>query len=204
MSNDKWDWVAAWQDNLEELAHPEETFLVPPDFYGSEELRAMGIKCGKNCLLHKTTTIVNPKNLVLGDNVRIDGYSVISCGSEAGGIKIGSFVHVASHVVLMGGAGISVGDYASIASGAKVYSISDDVSGRGMVGPCVPLEDRHLHKGHVVLEAYSVLCVNSVVMPRGSLGEGAVLLPFTVLNEKVPSNIIKDKNTLKDRLRHYK
>jgi galactoside O-acetyltransferase len=204
MSNDKWDWVAAYEQNLEELAHPENPFIVPPDFYGSEEIRKLGIKCGDRCLLHKTTTIVNPNKLVMGNNVRIDGYSVISCGGDEGGIFIGSHVHIASHVVLMGGAGISVGDYASIASGAKVYSISDDVSGRGMVGPCVPLEDRHLHKGHVVLEAYSVLCVNSVVMPRGSLGEGAVLLPFTVLNSYLIANGMQGPQLYKSRQKDYK
>src|SRR6266853_1376065 len=107
MSN-KWDWVQVWYDNLEELKVVDKPFIVPMDYYDSNEIRALGIKIGSN-------------------------------------------VHIAGYVSLFGGAGITVGNYASIASGAKVYSISDDVMGRGEVGPCVPLDKRYLHKGHIVL-----------------------------------------------------
>lgn len=147
-------------------------------FWTSEELRAMSIKCGDKCLIHKTTILVNAHNLKLGSNVRIDGFSVISAGI---GITIGSNVHVAGYVSLFGGAGIEVDDYASIASGAKVYSISDDVNGRGLVGPCVPDHLRHLHKGRVVLGAHSVLSINTSVMPGAHLPEGATLLPYSTL-----------------------
>jgi galactoside O-acetyltransferase len=162
----------------------------------------MGVECGTDCMVHKQNIIVNPTKLKLGSNVRIVAYCTLSCGEV--GINIGSHVHIAGYVSLFGGAGITVGDYASIASGAKVYSVSDDVSGRGMVGPCVPLDKRHLHKGHIQLGPYSVLCVNSVVMPRGSLGQGAVLLPFTVLNEEVPHGFIKGTNTAAPRREYYK
>src|SRR6266853_768219 len=149
MSN-KWDWVQVWYDNLEELKVVDKPFIVPMDYYDSNEIRALGIKCGERSMLHRTTLVINPKQLTLEDNVMIDGFCTISCG-DGPGINIGSNVHIAGYVSLFGGAGITVGNYASIASGAKVYSISDDVMGRGEVGPCVPLDKRYLHKGHIVL-----------------------------------------------------
>jgi acetyltransferase-like isoleucine patch superfamily enzyme len=173
----KHDWVQSYLENIE--AMQPDVFFTPPDFFSSVEMRAMGIECGERCMLHKNTTVINPSKLKLGNDVRIDGYSVISCGI---GITIGNSVHLASHLVLMGGAGIEIQDYASVASGAKILSVSDDVMGRGLVGPCVPLEKRHLHSGKVTLKAHSVMAVNTVMMPGSVLSKGSTLLPFSLLN----------------------
>lgn len=220
MSKTREDWVEVYNESIEELAPNDEVGIeigtgrgklvgpLPPskndktpiDFYSSTELRAMGIEAGEGSMIHKQTIIVSPEKLKLGRNVRIDGFCTISAGA---GISIGSNVHIAGYVSLFGGAGIEVGDYASIASGAKVYSVSDDVMGRSMVGPQVPLEKRHLHKGKVVLGEHSVLSVNTIVMPGGRLSKGSTLLPFSVLiNENpmpyivlqgVPAKFIKPK-----------
>lgn len=201
MSKTRKDWVEVYQESLEIFKPTSKSEQVPDDeigceigtgkgklvkalkvssdFYSSEEIRKLGITCGKDCLLHKQNIIVNPEKLVLGNNVRIDGYCTISAGA---GITIGDSVHIAGYVSLFGGAGIEIQDYVSIASGAKVYSISDDVMGRGLVGPCVPLEKRHLHKGKVTLYSHSVLAVNSVVMPGSNLSFGSTLMPFSVLS----------------------
>jgi acetyltransferase-like isoleucine patch superfamily enzyme len=206
MSKTREDWVTVWLESMEELEcePPSNYAKALIDFYSSAELRAMGIECGHGCMIHKQTIIVSPEKLKLGDNVRIDGFCTISAGA---GITIGNNVHIAGYVSLFGGAGIEVGNNASIASGAKVYSVSDDVMGRGLVGPCAPLNKRHLHKGKVVLAEHSVLSVNTIVMPGGSLSKGSTLLPFSILvNEHplpyavlqgVPAKFIKPK---RDRL----
>lgn len=176
----KHDWIAAWEEGVAQMA-PDTKPKIPSDFYSSEEMRSKGVVCGDNCMLHKTTILVNPKGLRLGNNVRIDGFCTISTGI---GIDIGNNVHIAGYVTLMGGAGIRVGNYASIASGAKVYSVSDDVMGRGLVGPCVLLELRHLHKGMVMIGEHAVLAINSVMMPYSSLPDKSTLMPFSVLSNK--------------------
>ncbi len=180
------DWAKQYMEDLEELK-PDHSQQQPPitnsDFYTSDELRQKGIRCGSNCWLHRQSIIVNPEKLTLGNDVRIDGYVTISTGV---GINIGSNVHIAGYVSLFGGAGIEIKDYASIASGAKVYSVSDDVMGRALVGPCVPKEKRHLHSNKVVLGEHSVMSVQTVLMPGGNLGIGSVLLPFSLTRESVP------------------
>lgn len=181
--SDKHDWVQIWNDSVEEMKPHEKKIIIPSDFYGSEDIRKLGISCGDNCLLHKTTIVVNPEKLTMGNNVRIDGFCTLSCGT---GIFIGSYVHIAGYVTLMGGAGIEVGDYASIASGAKLYSVSDDIMGRGLVGPCVNKEDRYLHSRTIILEEHSVLAVNTVLMPGSKVSYGGVVLPFSLLLEEVP------------------
>lgn len=203
------DWVEEYNESYDEFTKPGSRSLSPAtiqvqyltsDFYNSEEIRAMGIECGERCMIHKQNIIVNPSKLKLGDDVRIDGYCTISCGS---GITIGSNVHIAGYVTLMGAAGIEVGSFVSIASGAKVFSASDDLMGRGLVGPCVPNSHRHVHSGKVTLGAHSVLAVNTVVMPGANLSYGSTLLPFSVLMkgdlhkgcvlQGVPAKVIKNK-----------
>lgn len=173
----KHDWVNVWLESMEHLLPKPKNRL--PDFYYSDEIRAMGISCGDNCMLHKTTIIVNPEKLSMGSNVRIDGFSTFSCGE--GFIEIGNNVHIAGYVTLMGGAGIVIYDFASIASGAKIYSVSDDVMGRGLVGPCVPLDKRYLHRGGVYIGEHAVVCVNATLMPGCWLGMGSTLLPYSLL-----------------------
>ncbi len=197
MDKTREDWVEVLEESIK-LLKPT-PWAPPSDFYGPDELRAKGVTCGERSMIHKTTIIVNPEKLKLGDDIRIDGFCTISCGIW---IDIGSNVHIAGYVSLFGGAGILIRHHASIASGAKVYSVSDDVMGRGLVGPCVPLEKRHLHSKCVNLGAHSVVCVNAVVMPGASLGYGSTLLPFSLLtgtSEKlailsgVPAVKIKDR-----------
>jgi dTDP-4-amino-4,6-dideoxy-D-glucose acyltransferase len=198
MSDTREDWVAVWLASIEEMRPSE--YGIPSDFYGVDEIRKMGIKCGERCLLHKTTTVVAPEKLELGHDVRIDGFSVISA---TGGITIGNHVHLASHLVLMGGAGIDIGNFCSIASSAKIFSMSDDVSGKGLVGPCVPLHTRHVHSGKVIMEPHSVMSVNTVMMPNARLSYGSTLLPFsTMMKGHIhpgcilsgnPAKVVKDK-----------
>ncbi len=177
------NWVKTWLESIEELI-PSKKEKHLSDFYSSDEIRKLGITCGENCLLAKTTTVVAPEKLVLGHNVRIDGHSVISCGA---GITMGSYIHLASHLVLMGASGILIDDYCSIAAGSKILSTSDDLMGRGLVGPCVPLEKRYLHKGKVIMEPHSVLSVNTVMLPGSKLSKGSTVLPFSVYTNKQPS-----------------
>jgi galactoside O-acetyltransferase len=151
---------------------------IPKDYYNSGQLWQMGIKCGDDCMVHKTCILVNPEKLTLGTNVRIDAYCTISAGM---GIRIGSNVHVAGYVSLFGGSLIDIGDYASIASGSKVFSVSDDVMGRGLVGPCVPNELRYLHAGMTVVQKHAVMAINSTLMPGAILPLGSTLLPNSVL-----------------------
>ena len=46
-------------------------------FHKEQYLRSIGIKCGKGCRVHSTVIISNPKNLILGSNVRIDAFTTI-------------------------------------------------------------------------------------------------------------------------------
>lgn len=153
-------------------------FLKPKDgqFYTSSDLTYLGIKCGQNCLVHKTVIIPRPDLLTLGSNVRIDAFNVLS-----GTITMGSNIHISSHCLFIGAAGITLLDYSNVAAGCKLFSASDDMQGRGMIGPTVPIHHRHVTAQPVVLEAHSCMAINSSIMPGCVLSEGSVLLANSLL-----------------------
>ena len=66
-------------------------------FHSTNDLLKLGIKAGRNCKVHSTVMITEPRNLVLGDNVRIDYSASIVSSSK---VKIESFIHIGSHVLL--------------------------------------------------------------------------------------------------------
>ena len=65
--------------------------MSPNFFHSTNDLLKLGIKAGRNCKVHSTVTITEPRNLVLGDNVRMNSFTSIVSSSK---VKIESFIHV--------------------------------------------------------------------------------------------------------------
>ncbi len=60
-------------------------------FYSEYELSKLGFKSyGSNCRISKNSTIYSAEKIILGNNVRIDDFCVLS-----GKITIGNYVHLA-------------------------------------------------------------------------------------------------------------
>ena len=88
-------------------------------FYNQEELTALGFKAvGKNVLISRKTSIYGAQHISIGDNVRIDDFSLLS-----GQITIGSYVHIAAYVGLFGGGGIVLDDFVGL-SARILFSLS--------------------------------------------------------------------------------
>lgn len=80
------------------LKHSEAAAFVPVEkkqnenssFFSESELKAIGfLKYGKNVLVSRKASIYNPEQMVLGDNIRIDDFCILS-----GNIKLGSYIHI--------------------------------------------------------------------------------------------------------------
>ena len=108
----------------------------------------------------------------LGSDIRIDPYCVITAGED---LFIGSNVHVAAHVLLAGGAGITLHDFAGVSHGAKILSTSDDFGSGALTGPTVPADLRNVQAGRVVIGRHAVVGANAVVLPATHLQDGAML-----------------------------
>lgn len=151
--------------------------MLKPTMYDSNDLRSMGVECGDNCLVDHTVKLLTPDKLVLTDNVRIDAFCVLR-----GDIVIRRNTHISVGCMLLAGReSIRMGVNSNMSAYSRIYAESDDLSGRGLIGPCVHESTRHVHRGRVVMDAYTCLGPNAIMMPNSHLRWGSNLMSFSIL-----------------------
>jgi acetyltransferase-like isoleucine patch superfamily enzyme len=144
---------------------------LDPGFFSSEELAQIGFReFGNNVRIARNNVIICPKNISLGNNVRIDSFcSILAMGGE---LKIGSYVHIAAYCYVNASAGVIIEDFCGLSQGTKVYSRSDDYSGEFMTNPTVPAKYTNVISGKVTFRKHSLIGSSSVVLPGVTVGEG--------------------------------
>ena len=162
------------------LKHSEAAAFVPVEkkqnanssFFSESELKAIGfLKYGKNVLVSRKASIYNPEQMVLGDNIRIDDFCILS-----GNIKLGSYIHISAYTCLIGGTkGIVLQDFVTVSSRCAVYAVSDDFSGEQLNNSMIPTAYRRVIEGQVILEDYVSVGTGSTILPGVKLEEGAAV-----------------------------
>ena len=148
-------------------------------FYNEEELRKIGFKkVGNDVRISKKASIYTPEKISLGNHVRIDDFSILS-----GDIEIGNYVHISAYVCLYGKFGIKIGNFCGCSPRTTIFSATDDFSGKYMISPLVPDEYTNLDRGRVILEDFSQLGANSIVMPNVIIHMGAVCGAFSFVKK---------------------
>jgi len=144
-------------------------------YFDEHDLRRFGFpRVGTHVRVARTCTVLEPANVEFGDNVRVDGYtSIVATGS--GRIVLGSYIHVAAYVLLSGSSGITVGDFAGIAAGTRIFSRTDDYSGEHLTGPCVPGEYIQVDCAPVRIGRHAIIGAGTVILPGCTLGEGVAV-----------------------------
>lgn len=157
---------------------------MSPNFYHEEkELKKLGVICGKNCRIHSTVIITHPENLKLGNNVRIDSFTTLVNPKK---IVIGNFIHIGSHSLLHAGADeIHLKNYAGVSSGVKIFTQTDDYSGKNFFGPFNRNSKNSGKIKKIVLNKYCILGTNSIVIPNAIFGEGSVVGAQTLVASKI-------------------
>jgi len=132
---------------------------------------------GKDVRIHELTQL--PEDIIIGNHVAIDMGVYISTHT-----MIGDYVHIAQHVCVIGGkhGQFIMRDFSNIGAGSKIVVVSDDFT-TGMVNPIVPIEYRNLIGKITVMDRFTVIGVNSVVMPNVNMHEGSVLGANSLLME---------------------
>lgn len=139
-------------------------------FYTELELKKFGFKeLGRNVLISKKASIYSPKNIKIGNNVRIDDFCILS-----GKIEIGNFIHIAPFCSLIGGKeGIVIEDFANVSHRVSIFAISDDFSGNFLTNPTVADKYKKLQNGKVLLKKHSIIGTGTVILPNITINEGA-------------------------------
>lgn len=140
-------------------------------FYSRKELLSIGFKSvGENVKLSRKASVYSPDKIVIGNNVRIDDFCILS-----GNITLGNNIHISAYVALYGSMGIMMDDYSGISPKSVVYSAMDDFSGDYLVGPIHPKSTTNVQGGLVKIGKYVQIGSNSVVFPNIEIKEGAVI-----------------------------
>lgn len=160
-----------------------------PGYYNTEELQSMGFaSVGKNVSIGKNCTIIGLENISIGNNVRIDGFTTIT--AHGGSLTLGDYIHIGGYCFIAAGAGITMKDFSGLSQGVKLYSKSDDYSGRSMTNPTVPSEFTNVKSGPIVLEEHVIIGSGSVVLPGVTIGKGSAVGALSLVTRYLPGGAI--------------
>lgn len=149
-------------------------------FLTEDELEAAGfLFIGRNVRISRLASIHGHSRIKVGDNSRIDDFSVLSAGP--GGIDIGRYVHIAVMCSIIGAARIEMQDFSGLSSRVSIYSSSDDYSGAAMTNPTVPSEFTDVDSRPVVIGRHVIVGAGAVILPGSVLGEGVAVAALALV-----------------------
>jgi galactoside O-acetyltransferase len=164
-----------------------------PGYYSSLELRSFGFaRVGENSAVARNCTIIGLENIVIGDNVRIDGFTSII--APKGQVKIGSWVHIATGCALGARAGIEIGDFSSLSQGVRLFSAIDDFGGRWMTSATLPPDLVRVEAAPIQIGRHVPIGSGSLVLPGVEIGEGAAVGALSLVNRSLAGWFIYSGN----------
>jgi len=121
--------------------------------------RRLGVKIGDGSTILMSTQMHEATNITIGEGTVINPYCYLD---GRGGLKIGSYVNISSHVVLVAGS----------------HEVQDGERFLGFAKP-------------ITIEDYVWLCTRSTVLPGVTIGYGAVVAAGAVVTKSVePYSIV--------------
>src|SRR5262245_56636634 len=126
---------------------------------------------GEGAVVYPLAKIVTPEHLSLGDHSTIDDFVFLNAGRDT---NIGRFVHLGAHASVIGGGELDVGDYAVIATDARILTASDSDRDGAFMSTHAPDERRAVLAAKVTIGAHAFVGANAVVMPGVTMADGAV------------------------------
>ena len=105
---------------------------------------------------------------MIGDHSQIGDFTFINGGKD---IKIGRYVHMTSLVNIIGGGKLILGVYTVIATGARVLTGTDTYYGGKRMSTALPLKQRNVVRGKIVIENDAFIGTNVVVHPNVKIGD---------------------------------
>ena len=154
------------------------------EFYTDDELKKFNFKkIGKNVKIARNCVINNFENISIGNNVRIDSFTVILTRKKD--LIIENNIHIGSHVFLGAHMGLRMKSFSGLGQGVKIFTVNDDYSGESLTNPTVTEKYKKEKKGEVIIGKHVNIGVNSIVLPSVKIGDGASIGSFTLVNKNL-------------------
>lgn len=134
---------------------------------------------GDDVFINENTNITRPNEVCLGNHVSIDyGFH---CTTK---LIIGDYVHIGPHTSCIGGKNglLEAKGFNNIMAGARIICGSDRFDSSGLFGALIPeeLKGTQIIKP-VVMEEFSNIGTNAIVLPGSILRKGALLTAGSLL-----------------------
>jgi len=136
---------------------------------------------GKGVLIDPGVRLLQPAGLAVDEFSYLGGGCEIHTGG--GVVAVGKRCHLTGWI--LGHAGVEIGDYVGCA-GSLLSVTESHEGGYRMAGPMIPEEQRQLRRGKVTVCRDAFLARGSMVLPGVTVGEGAVVAPFSLVVHDVP------------------
>jgi len=150
-------------------------------FYTEKELIKLGLKSyGSNVKISRNVCIYNPEKIIIGNNVRIDDFSILS-----GSIMLGNHIHIAAFCGLWGSGGIILDDFCGLSSRVSIYSTSDSYNGDSLANPTIYEHYRNVKQGTVHLKKHVLIGASTVVLPGVSIPTGCAIGACSLINKNI-------------------
>ncbi|MCG6223064.1 acyltransferase [Vibrio diabolicus] len=169
-------------------------------YLNEKEIKKIGFKSvGYNVKISDMARFYSPEKISIGNNVRIDDFCIVS-----GLVTLGNNVHLAVYSYITGcNSGVVMEDFSGIAYGVKVFTDSDDYTGRSLTNPTVPDEFKpkkiskpiRLEK-HVIVGANSLVFPGVIVRIGTSIGANSMVTKSTKewgVYSGVPAKFLKER-----------
>ncbi|MEI7603290.1 MAG: acyltransferase [Opitutae bacterium] len=153
-------------------------------YYESEELRRFGFKSiGDNVKIAKNATIIGLNNISLGNNIRIDGNVVIVAYS--GPLTLGNYIHIGGGCHLNCAGGITLADFSGLSQGVRIYSGTDDYTGKSLTNPTVPHKYLKITIAPVILGKHVIVGSGSIILPGVTIGDGSCVGALSLVTKSL-------------------
>jgi galactoside O-acetyltransferase len=169
-------------------------------FFNADELREAGfVSVGANTRVSRKVSLYAISGR-MGDNVRIDDFSVLK-----GRIDIGSHVHIASFCSVSGTRGeVRLENCSTLSNGVCIYTGSDDYRATALSSSTVPEEFLATITGDVTVQTATLIGTHTVILPGAEIGEGASVGALCIVRGVVPRGAIIVANGSSFRIKSYR
>jgi galactoside O-acetyltransferase len=109
----------------------------------------------------------------LENNIQIDENVFIA--ANKGYMDVGDHVHIGGGSHLNCNGGVDISDFCGLSQCVKIYSVTDDYTGKFLTNPTIPETYKNLKKAPVHFGCHVLIGAGSVVMTGVSIGDGSAI-----------------------------
>tara|TARA_B100000700_G_scaffold185633_1_gene204489 strand:+ start:97 stop:630 length:534 start_codon:yes stop_codon:yes gene_type:complete len=153
-------------------------------FYENKTLNKAGFKkIGKNVKISKSCLIIGLKNISLGSNIRIDAFTSII--ADKGFLRLGNNIHFGGHGHILCAGGVIIQNNCTFSQGVRIYSQSDDYSGKKPTGLFVKNKQQNYKRGKVIIGAKSLIGSGSIILPNVKISKNTSIGALSLVNKHI-------------------